>query len=168
MDFTTLGSLISGFCSAVFYSWLSVLTMPFWAFTFTDPANFILTALIPLTLLAIAWQQLWRPNSLRWIWFATKATYTLAVMGPLIPLTALYLASWRASGVLGHWPQSPMDDPSVICKHDALYQMLHAVSVYSVVFGSWSIFCFGALVLNLRRQVSPVHLRWMAFVFFVS
>ncbi len=142
--------------------------MPFGGFTFTDPADFIFAALIPLTLLAMAWQHLWRPNSPRWVRFATRAAYAVAMMGPLVPLTALYLASWRASGVIGHWPEWPMDDANHICKHDVLYQMLHSVSVYSVAFGGWSIFCFGALVLHLRRQVSPVRLRWMAFVFLAS
>lgn len=87
----------------ILVAWLIMLAAPL-DFTFTDPADFIFITLIPLTLMGIAWQHFRRPNSPRWIRFAERAAYVLAIVGPLVPLAVLYLASWRSFEVIGHWP----------------------------------------------------------------
>jgi hypothetical protein len=145
-----------------------MLLMPFLGFTFTDPEDFIFLTLIPLTLLGIAWQHSRRPNSDVWLRFAKAMVYALVLLGPLVPLAVLYLASWRAFGVLGHWPRYMMDDPKLICQQDTVYKDLCSGVSYACAFGGWSIISVGALMLHLRRQVSPTHLVWMAVLFFLA
>ncbi len=159
---------VSSFFSAlplVFFAWLDMLLMPFIGFTFTDPADFIFVTLIPLTLLGIAWQHFRRPNSDTWLRFAKATVYVLVLLGPLVPLAVLYLASWRASTVLGHWPRYMMDDPRNICQQDAVYKALCSDVFYANAFGGWSIISVGALMLHLRRQISSTRLIWMAVMF---
>ncbi len=158
MELVTFGGAvlcaIGGFFAVaplIFPTWALMLCAPFGGFTFTDPADFIFATLIPLTWLGIAWQHFRRPNSEAWVRCATRIAYVFAVLGPLVPLTALYLASWRASVVLGHWPQCTMDDPKIICPQDVLYQTLYSSLTYAGAFGGWSIYSFGALLLHLQR-----------------
>ena len=148
--------------------WVFMLLTPFSGFTFTDPADFIFATLIPLTWLGIAWLHFRRPNSEVWVWYATRIAYAFAVLGPLVPLTVLYLASWRASVVLGHWPRHMMDDPKHICHQDTLYQTLLTNFPYATAFGGWRIYSFGALLLHLRRQIPPARLGWMVAAFLLA
>jgi hypothetical protein len=161
-----LGSLLSAL-PLVFFAWSGMLLEPFIGFTFTDPADFIFVTLIPVTLLGIAWQHR-RPGSDAWLRFAKAIAYALVLLGPLVPLMVLYLASWRASVLLGHWPRYMIDDPKNICQQDAIYKSLCSGVSYANAFAGWSIISVGALLLHLRRRISPMRLVGMAVMFFLA
>lgn len=141
-----------------------MLLTPFSGFTFTDPADFVFVTLIPLTLLGIAWQHFRRPNSPRWIRFAERAAYTFAVVGPLVPLAVLYLASWRWFEVTGHWPAAS-ENPKLLVGQDALYRQLFSGVGYAMAFGGWCMISLGAILLHLRYQVPAHRLVWLVVIF---
>ncbi|MES2464825.1 MAG: hypothetical protein V4671_30035 [Armatimonadota bacterium] len=163
---TTPNSIADFFVNLVFtvpllgFVWLEMLAMPFIGFTFTDPADFVFITLIPLTLLGIAWQHLRRTVSAGWLRFAERAAFAFAILGPLVPLAALYLAAWSASSVIGHWPRYMIDDPKNISGQS--YDLYISGVSYAMAFGGWSMIAFGALLLHLRNRIPSSRLVWMS------
>jgi hypothetical protein len=149
----------------VFFAWLDMLLSAVPVLHVHRPRRFYLRYADTPDLVGIAWQHFRRPNSDVWLRFAKAMVYALGLLGPLVPLAVLYLASWRAFGVLGHWPRYMMDDPKLICQQDAVYKALCSGVSYAIAFGGWSMISVGALMLHLRRQISPTHLVWMAVCF---
>ena len=131
------------------------------------PCGVICFVLTTLALLGIAWQHFRRSESEIWVRFATRVAYTLAVLGPLVPLTVLYLASWRASVVLGHWPQIWTDDPSN-CASDPWGGFLRSNFSYFCAFAGGSVLSCIALFLHLRTRIPYARWLWIGGVFLLA
>lgn len=80
----------------------------------------------------------------------------LFALAPLLILVNLYLFSWRATTLIGHWPQPFRDDPQFIVYDDILSEQLYLL-VNPLFF--WALVGFVALpVLTIfLRRVYP---RW--------
>ena len=136
--------------------------------TLADPGVPLLITLMLTTPLYIMWQRFRQLNSDVWVRFVARALYICAIAGPLVPLTVLYVASWRASVVLGHWPLCMTDDPKFICDGDALYEQICSYVTCAKAFAGWSIISFVLLFLLLLNQVPKRRLLLMATTFLVA
>lgn len=160
-----------GYSTVLFFlpvAWFDFLGAPFRDFTFTDPPDFFFAGLIVLTLAALAVRHCRRPYPASWVRFASAAAFVLAVLAPLIPLVVLYLLSYRAGALIGHWPRLLVDDPKYIGTDDPAYQSLSRAFVYASAFAGWGLFTWSALFLHLRRSLPATRLRWLTGVFLVA
>ncbi len=149
-------------------TWLDFLLSPFSDFTFTDAADFFFATLIVVTLGLVIFRHTKRPYPTWWVRFASASSFLLAVLTPLVPLAALYLLSWRAETVLGHWPRALIDDPKYICNGDALYHKLRNAAIYASAFAGWGLFTWAALLLHLWGRLSKKQLLWQMGVFLAA
>ncbi len=63
----------------------------------------------------------------------------ILAFAPMLIVLALYAASWRAEGLIGHWPQPSIDDPWYGMPDDVLYKVLYLsvipLMMYCIVSG---------------------------------
>ena len=132
-----------------------VLTSPFTSFTFTDAIDFAPVGIIVLVWSVLAVRHAIRPHPEAWIRFARSAAYFLAVLPPMVYLTALYIASYFAYRAIGHFPQALIDDAANIASHDdAAYQQMYHVVNYTKTFVGVGVWAWAALLLHLRRRLT--------------
>lgn len=149
----------------VLFLWVWFLTIPFRAFTFTDPQDFIFAGLIVLTLLAwVTLRQSKRLASPGWVKAASVAALVLGVAIPLVPMVFLCLLSRRGQELIGHWPQPMTDDPKFIGTDDPAYQSLSSAVVYSYSFAGWGMAAWGTLMAHLWGRFPWKKLLWIAAV----
>ena len=90
----------------------------------------------------------------------------LLATAPLAVVTGLYILSWGASVVLGHWPRPWIDDPKLIAG-GPLYDLLYGVTVLLLPIWISSLFLFPLTTFVLWRAQSP-RLRWLSLGLYVA
>lgn len=155
----------------VFLAWpilcvaLMLISQAFLGFTFTDPEDFAAPALILLTPpLVLGWHLRGSRSPLA-VRCAERAAVTLALVGPSALLAALYVYSYRAEQLIGHWPRDLIDDPKWIGKGDTLYRSLESVVNYTSAYCGWTFVAWLCLILHLQARVSKRRLFFHALLF---
>jgi hypothetical protein len=89
-----------------------------------------------------------------------------SALSPLILYGLLFVASWRAEALIGHWPVAWVDDPWYSIPDDRLYSFL--LGTVNVFFGAALMSLFAAPVFAILLVSSrPKHLGvwvWVAFL----
>lgn len=85
----------------------------------------------------------------RHIFIALHWSFALA---PLVTSACLYLLSWRAALLLGHWPKLSLDDPKFIAPHDTLMTLLYTAVLPLLLWSMLAVITFPLLTLVLRKQ----------------
>lgn len=80
----------------------------------------------------------WFFNFLR-LPFLQRILWLLTLLPPLLLLIALRAMQWRASVLIGYWPQPMADDPKWIGQSDRLYQGLFDLTLFASGLAGWSI-----------------------------
>jgi len=89
----------------------------------------------------------------------------LLAFSPLLIVVALYAASWRAEGLIGHWPQPMVDDPWYVIPDDGLYRFL-LLSIFPLLYCVLgAIVSLPALTLVLWRRYPLLWTVFLAVIF---
>jgi hypothetical protein len=95
----------------------------------------------------------------RHIFVALHWSFALA---PLLTSACLYLLSWRAALLLGHWPQPSLDDPKFIAPNDALMDLLYGAVLPLLLWSMVALITFPLLTFFLRKRYT--RLKIVSFV----
>ena len=95
-----------------------------------------------------------------WLYITGIINIGLA-MSPLLALLNLYAMSWRATILIGHWPQPLDDDPKWIGINDAIYNFLYAITDYSFGMVTFSLFGGIAMALLLWSKYTERQKTWL-------
>jgi hypothetical protein len=89
-----------------------------------------------------------------------RVLHHLFALAPFLTVLLLYLASWRAESIIGHWPVPSVDDPKYIAQSDWLYINLR-LAVMWMLGGACSAACLLPLFTIAMWRVYP---RWYSIV----
>ncbi|KAB8143485.1 hypothetical protein F8S13_10795 [Chloroflexia bacterium SDU3-3] len=100
-------------------------------------------------------------HMLRLMIIALHHSFALA---PLLVIGCLYVFSWRAAFLIGHWPQPSIDDPKFIAPDCRICDALYMLTLPLLLWPFIALVAFPFLSLVLRR----VYLwRWQTLLIIV-
>jgi hypothetical protein len=100
------------------------------------------------------------PKLKSWQVFFLGILHHVFALAPLLMVLSLYLASWRAEAIIGHWPVPSVDDPKYIAEGDWLYKNLR-LSVIWLFGGVCSAVCMLPLFTIALWRAYP---RWYSIM----